>query len=157
MLGTAIAIAATVHENQRDKGGHAYILHPIRIMMRLRTEDEELMSIAVLHDAIEDSANLPEDKRLTLDALRDRGFSDRVLKALALLTHDPAVPYMDYIRGIGTNRDASIVKLEDLKDNSDLSRLKGLRQKDFERHEKYIRASAYLRAVMKVDSEITGF
>lgn len=54
MLGKAIAITSAVHQNQLDKGGHAYILHPIRIMMRLRTDDEELMTIAILHDVVED-------------------------------------------------------------------------------------------------------
>ncbi len=146
MLGTAIAIAATIHETQTDKGGNAYILHPIRIMMRLRTDDEELMSIAILHDVVEDSKGV-----VTLEFLKEKGFSDRVVTALTLLTHDKDVPYDQYIRRIATNRDATLVKLGDLKDNSDLSRLKGVRAKDFERHEKYIRAYTYLKEVSKAD------
>ena len=55
ILASAIALAAKGHEQQVDKGGHAYILHPLRMMMQLRTTDEELMSIAVLHDVIEDT------------------------------------------------------------------------------------------------------
>lgn len=146
MLGTAIAIAATIHETQTDKGGNAYILHPIRIMMRLRTDDEELMSIAILHDVVEDSKGV-----VTLEFLKEKGFSDRVVTALTLLTHDPKVPYDQYIRQIATNKDATTIKLGDLKDNSDLSRLKGVRAKDFERHEKYIRAYTYLKEVSKAD------
>lgn len=141
-LGTAIAIAAIAHETHKDKGGNAYILHPIRVMMRLRTDDEELMCVAVLHDVVEDS------DVWTLERLRERGFSGRVLMALELLTHsDPNESYMDYVKKISTNRDALRVKLEDLRDNSDITRLKGLREKDFARMEKYHRAFLYLKRV----------
>lgn len=148
LLGRAIAIASTVHEKQTDKGGKAYITHPIRIMMRLRTDDEELMQIAIMHDVIEDSHG-----EWTLDRLREEGFSERVLSALALLTHDPLVKYEDYIRQIATSRDATRVKLEDLRDNSDITRLKGLRPKDFERMEKYHRAHMFLRKTLEAASE----
>lgn len=68
LLGKAIAIAATAHQSATDKGGKAYILHPLRVMMRLRTDDEELMQIAVLHDVVEDSpvvtaGSTPSDPR----------------------------------------------------------------------------------------------
>jgi (p)ppGpp synthase/HD superfamily hydrolase len=140
-LGTAIRIAAEVHEQQRDKGGKAYILHPLRIMMRLRSDDEELLQIAVMHDVIEDSD-------YTVDVLRDRGFSERVCAALTLLTHAKYEPYESYIKKIASNRDAIRVKLEDLKDNSDLSRLKGVSEKDHKRHIKYNNAYMYLSSVL---------
>lgn len=139
MLGRAIALAARLHEKQRDKGGRAYILHPIRMMMRLRTDDEELMCIAVLHDVVEDHdvnfVELTSYYRL----------SPRVVGAISLLTHDPTEPYDEYVKRIATNRDAARVKLEDLRDNADITRLKGLREKDFERLEKYHRAFVFLR------------
>lgn len=147
MLGRAIAIASIAHQNQKDKGGNAYILHPMRIMMRLRTDDSELMSIAILHDVAEDS---PE---WTLDKLREEGFSERVLSALSLLTHDPYTSYEDYIKAIGTNPDARRVKMEDLRDNSDITRLKGISEKDFRRMEKYQRAFRYLQGVNSAASE----
>lgn len=143
-LGTAIAIAAQVHSDQLDKGGNAYILHPIRLMMRLRTDDEELMQIAILHDVVEDSEDW------SLSELLTRGFSSRVVAALALLTHDKADSYQEYIKKIGTNADATRVKLEDLKDNSDLSRLKGVTQKDFDRVIKYQKSYTYLKGVQKL-------
>lgn len=152
MLGKAIAIASAVHEAQHDKGGKAYIMHPIRIMMRLRTEDEELMQIAILHDVIEDSAGA-----WTIERLRETGFSERVCSALTLLTHDPLVKYEDYIRQIATNRDAIRVKMEDLRDNSDITRLKGLRPKDFERMEKYQRAHVFLRKTLEASTECGYF
>lgn len=142
-LATAIQIASTLHESQLDKGGAPYILHPIRIAMRLRTEDYELMAIAILHDAIEDSAGT-----LTLEDLKKKGFSTRVLAALEVLTHERgSMVYERYIQLIGANPDATLVKIEDLRDNSDITRLKGLRKKDFERLEKYSKAYIYLTKI----------
>ncbi len=138
-LNTAIHQATIAHEGQFDRGGHAYILHPLRIMYRLRTGDEELMSIAVLHDSPEDS-----NGKVTIDSLSALGAPYRVLKALELLTHDPSVDYMDYIRALQHNPDAVRVKLEDLRDNSDVTRLKGLRQKDFDRLARYSIAHSHL-------------
>lgn len=143
-LGHAIAIAATSHKDLRDKGGNAYILHPIRIMMRLRTSDEDLMIMAIMHDVIED------DPEWTLERLKEEGFSQRVIDGLRVLTHLKEDSYEDYIRKVGTNADAIRVKLEDLRDNSDLSRLKGITQKDFDRVIKYQKAYTYLKGVQKL-------
>lgn len=144
MLAKAIWMASEAHRDQLDKGGNAYILHPLRLMMGIqRWNDPELMIIAVLHDVYEDSVVFK------LDNLIEVGFSPRVAKALRLLTHDNAVPYDEYIRGIATCRDAILVKMEDLKDNSDITRLKGLRQKDFERLEKYQRAFVFLKTALE--------
>jgi (p)ppGpp synthase/HD superfamily hydrolase len=142
MFDKAVFIAAREHLGVRDKGGHAYILHPMRIAMRLRTSDEELMSIAILHDVIEDS-------KLTFEDLKAEGFSDRVIAALKLLTHQKGVSYDDYIDGMRGNRDALLVKREDLRDNSDITRLKGVSEKDFERMNKYIRSFAKVEAYLK--------
>jgi (p)ppGpp synthase/HD superfamily hydrolase len=136
MLDRAIKIATEAHMGIRDKGGKFYILHPLRIMMRLRTDDEELMSIAVLHDVVEDSG-------WSIENLRAEGFSERVLDALELLTHGDGVSYDEYIDRMRYNIDALRVKREDIRDNSDITRLKGIRQKDFARLEKYGRA--YIR------------
>ncbi len=142
MFDKAMFIAAREHLGVRDKGGHAYILHPMRIAMRLRTNDEELMSIAILHDVIEDS-------KLTFEDLKAEGFTDRVIEGLKLLTHQKGVSYDDYIDGMRGNRDALLVKREDLRDNSDITRLKGVSEKDFERMNKYIRSFAKVEAYLK--------
>ena len=141
-LALAISIAAKAHEPQEDKGGNAYILHPIRIMMRLRTDDQELMIIAILHDVIEDTY-------ITLDMLKTMGFSNRVLHALWHLTHQKEEPYQDYIERIALNVDAILIKLGDLKDNSDITRLKGLRPKDHERIAKYNTAYYFLKEALE--------
>ena len=137
MLGKAIALAAKIHEKQVDKAGMAYILHPMRIMMRLRTNDEELMQIAILHDVVEDSD-------LTIFDLDQMGFSLRVLRGVDGVTKEPRETYDAFIKRASTNPDSKIVKREDLRDNSDITRLKGLRHKDFERMEKYHKAFVYL-------------
>ena len=138
MLDKAIAIAAKEFEGKHDKGGNPYILHCLHVMHKVGPDDHELMIIAVLHDLVEDTP-------WTFTHLRNVGFSDRVIDALKLLTHDTDVPYEDYIKAIATNEDSRKVKLEDLKHNSDITRMKGLRKKDFDRLEKYHRSYEYLR------------
>lgn len=137
VLASAIALAASKHEDQIDKGGKAYILHPIRMMMRLRTNDEELMAIAILHDVVEDSD-------ITIGDLIALGYSIRIVAGVDALTRKDDETYDQFIKRCAQNRDAKLVKREDLRDNSDITRLKGLRQKDFERLEKYSRAFIYL-------------
>ena len=141
MLGKAIALAAQSFENVKDKGGQPYILHCLRVMDNLHTDDEELKCIAILHDVPEDDSR---DAEVVLRELRLLGFSERIIKALDLLTHRKGVPYDDYIKAISFNADATKVKLADLKDNSDITRLKGLTKKDFDRMEKYHRSYMYL-------------
>lgn len=138
-LGTAIALAAKVHRYQTDKGGKAYILHPMRVMMGLHTTDEELMMIAILHDVVEDS-----DGDVTFQDLRDMGFSERVIAGVDSVTKRDGEDYDTFIKRCALNPDGKIVKRGDIKDNSDVTRLKGLRQKDFDRLEKYARAYTYL-------------
>lgn len=139
MLTKAIAIAATRHEGQRDKGGKPYILHSLRVMngMMHKTDDEDILCAAVMHDVVEDCDE-------TLDTIRAEGFSDRTIELLHLLTHWDDLSYDEYIKIISTDRDAANIKMEDLKDNSNITRLKGLRKKDFERMERYHRAYVYL-------------
>jgi len=137
MLGEAITLAATVFATVNDKGGNPYILHCLQVMQWVDQTDSELMQIAVLHDVVEDTT-------VTLDDLYAMGFSPRVISAIAVLTHDDAVPYDEYITTIATNADAVKVKLADLRHNSDITRIKGLRKKDIERLDKYHRSYVFL-------------
>lgn len=138
-LGLAIKIAASAFLMKTDKAGKPYILHCLRVMHKLHSDDEELNTIAVLHDLLEDVSEL-----WSVDSLRTRGFSERVLQALLILTHKKGQTYEDYIKVVATNSDAVKVKLADLRDNSNITRLKGLRKKDFDRIEKYHKAYVYL-------------
>jgi len=133
MLGKAIALAANIHEGQKDKGGFDYILHPLRVMNGLNTTDKELCAIAVLHDAIEDSD-------LTEDDLREMKFPERVVVGVVALSKREGEDYETFIERCACNSDARLVKLQDLRDNSDITRLKGIKEKDLRRMEKYHRA-----------------
>lgn len=136
-LGIAIALASEGFKYKTDKAGEPYILHCLRVMNNLHTQDKEIQIMAILHDCVEDGV-------CTYTNLSDLGFSQRVIEGVRLLTHNKSTPYMDYIKMIATNKDATLVKLADLKDNSDISRLKGLTKADFDRMEKYHTAFTYL-------------
>lgn len=142
MLAKAIRIAAEAFEDTKDKGGKPYILHCLRVMNKMDQNDEELMSIAVLHDVSED---FPDE--YPISDLIGKGFSPRVISALLLLKHDKAISYDDYIKGIATNKDAVKIKLADLEDNTQITRLKGIGKKDLDRVEKYHRSYLYLSRI----------
>lgn len=137
MLGKAIAITSKAFDERFDKGGKPYILHCLQVMNWVDQSDEELMQIAVLHDLVEDT-------EFTFFDLRLLGFSERVVSALESLTHWGGEPYEEYINRVATNPDAVKVKLADLRHNSDITRMKGLREKDIARIEKYHRAFNFL-------------
>lgn len=65
------------------------------------------------------------------------GFPKPVTDALALMTHDMTVPYMDYVAKIKTNPIAKAVKLADLRHNSDTGRLEYVDEKVLRRIRKY--------------------
>jgi len=142
MLGKAIALAAKIHEGQKDKGGYAYILHPLRVMNGLNSTDKELCAIAVLHDTVEDSD-------LTEQDLREQGFPERVVVGVVAMSRRPGESYETFIERCACNSDARLVKLQDLRDNSDITRLKGISKQDLERMEKYHKAWVYLSGAQK--------
>jgi hypothetical protein len=131
MLEKAILIATNAHQGQVDKAGKPYILHPLRLMFSRQNETERIC--AVLHDVIEDTD-------ITLDYLRNQGFSEEVLAALDALTRRSNESYDEFISRIINNKIACYVKLADLCDNMDLSRIESPSKNDYERIEKYRRA-----------------
>jgi len=136
-LERAIAIAAEAHAGQTDKGGAPYILHPLRVMLSLATQDERIA--AVLHDVVEDSD-------WTFEALSAEGFGDAVVGALRCLTKQEGEPYEAFIARARANPIARRVKLADIADNSNLSRIPAPTAKDLARLEKYRKAAAALGA-----------
>jgi (p)ppGpp synthase/HD superfamily hydrolase len=130
-LERAILIAAQAHLGQRDKGGAPYILHPLRMMMRM--ESEAAMIAAALHDVVEDSA-------WTLEQLRDEGFSEEVLQAVDCLTRRDGETYDEFVARAGANAIARPVKIADLEDNMNVKRLGEMTPKDLARIEEYHRA-----------------
>lgn len=128
LLEHAIVIALESHKGQTDKGSKAYILHPLRLMLKMTTDEE--MIVAVLHDIVEDC-------EVTLDDLKAQGFPQNILDALASISKNVEECYEDYIQRVKKNPLAARVKVADLQDNMDLSRIVHPQQKDFERVKKY--------------------
>ncbi|WP_434570849.1 GTP pyrophosphokinase [Pseudomonas sp. Z3-8] len=136
ILDAAIALASKVHAGQVDKAGKPYILHPLRLMMRFDGLEEQLVSL--LHDVVEDGD-------VTLDELRELGISEAVVTAIDCLTKRQGESYEQFIARIRPNPLATQVKIADIHDNLDLTRLPVVRDKDLERAAKYHRALRYLQ------------
>ncbi|HLM59193.1 MAG TPA: HD domain-containing protein [Pyrinomonadaceae bacterium] len=140
----AILIAAQAHKGVKDKAGAAYILHPLRMMMRLNSEAE--MITAVLHDVVEDTRDNPEESKWTIEKLRAQGFSKEVLEAVECVTNREGEAYEKFIERAGKNPIARRVKIADLEDNMNIQRIGELKPKDLERLEKYHRSWRILTA-----------
>ena len=136
-LGRAISIAAEAHAGQKDRAGAPYILHPIRLMIQM--DSENAMMAAVLHDVVENSV-------WTLDDLRKEEFSNEVLNAVDSLTHrdKEGEDYWDYIQRAKSDPIAIKVKLADLEDNLNPDRLNEITEKDEKRFDRYRKAQEML-------------
>lgn len=138
-LSRMISLATERHAAQFDKGGRPYILHPLTVMHRLRTDDEELQCIAVGHDLIEDTET-------TAAELLSMGFSGRVVRGIIALTKYGS-DESEYHAAVKANPDAVRVKIEDLRHNSDIRRLKGVTPSDVARMIRYHEFYLELKAV----------
>ena len=126
-LSRMLVIATQRHEGQFDKGGVPYILHPLKVMHYVRSDDEEVQCIALGHDLVEDTfPNVAEGVAF----LRYHGFSERVIAGIVALTKVPGESFEAYKERVKANPDAVQVKMADLRHNSDIRRLKGVREKD---------------------------
>ena len=132
----AMRISFEAHKDQVDKTGIPYIYHPFHVAEQM--DDEITTCVALLHDVVEDSD-------VTLDDLIEQGFPQEVIDAVALLTHEDSVPYMEYVKRIKSNPVATKVKIADLEHNSDLTRLDHVDSAALERADKYRKAIITLR------------
>lgn len=139
MLNKAIEFANRAHAGQVDKSGAPYILHPLRVMMTRANEVERIC--AVLHDVVEDSD-------ITFEDLRGEGFSEDIITVLDCLTKRVGESYDDFIDRILVNETACHVKLADLCDNMDISRITNPTEKDIERIKKYQEATERISDVI---------
>ena len=129
-LARAIEIAASAHRNQVDKGGKPYILHPIRVMMSLNSENEKI--VGVLHDVVEDS------DEWGFERLRKEGFQENILSALKSVTKaSEAEDYQKFIKRAARNQIGRNVKIADIRDNLDVTRIDVLNERDLIRINKY--------------------
>lgn len=130
LLDKALLIATNAHHGHFDKGGAPYILHPLKVMHYLKSDDEELMAMALMHDVVEDTSTTYTD-------LREAGMTERVIAGVRALTKVPGETLDEYKERIFANKDAMRVKSADLRHNSDIRRLKGVTEKDIARIAKY--------------------
>ncbi|NLZ16862.1 MAG: HD domain-containing protein [Desulfobulbaceae bacterium] len=127
-LERAVAIAAQAHEGQKDKAGEPYILHPLRVMLRMHSEAGRI--VAVLHDVVEDS-------EYTLDDIRAEGFTEEVITALAAITKQAGEGRIEAAKRAARHPLARAVKLADNADNADLGRIPAPSAKDLARMDEY--------------------
>lgn len=141
MLAAMLLLATNRHHGQFDKGGSPYILHPLKVMYYLKTDDEELLCIALGHDLIEDTETNSAE-------LLDMGFSHRVVAGIEAMTKKKGESVESYKTRLLGNPDAIRVKMADLRHNSDIRRLKGVTEADVRRVEKYHKLFLELKAAM---------
>ena len=136
LLEKTLQIASKAHEGQTDKSGAPYIFHPIRVANRCSTDDERI--VALLHDTIEDT-------EVTAEYLLIEGFPRNIVDAILSVTRNKDESYEDFIKRARLNSIGKQVKLHDLEDNMDITRLNELTEKDIHRLNKYLKAYKYLK------------
>ena len=127
-LEQAISLAAKQHEGQVDKANAPYILHPLRVMLNVPTIEHKI--VAVLHDILEDTETTIED-------LYQFGFQEHIIDAIVALTKKQGETRLEASQRARQNPIARVVKLADINDNMDLSRIQSPTVKDFERLKEY--------------------
>ena len=138
MIEDAIVLAVESHRGQRDKANQPYILHPLRVMFRLDTEEERI--VGVLHDVVEDS-------EITLDDLRQMGYSEQIVQAIDHLSRRADETYEQFVKRTARHPLARRVKVADLEDNMDIRRYPSLNDKIIESLKRYHQAWRKLKGL----------
>ena len=108
-LESAIEIAMQFHKCQKDMNGEPYILHPLRVMMKMGTFEEKV--VGVLHDVLEDT-------ECSIEYINARcEFSKDIVDALLAITRMSGEKYFEYVERLNKNSLARKVKVADLVDN----------------------------------------
>ena len=141
LVGKAARIAAQAHEAQVDKAGEAYVLHPMRMALRCRTDAERV--VALLHDVVEDSP-------WTLSQLAAEGFPPEIIAGVDGMTHRDGESYEAFVERAAQDPLAAYVKRLDLEDNMNVLRLGEVTEKDLARLQKY---HAAYRRLLKLRSD----
>lgn len=137
LLELAIEVATQAHKGQLDKGGNPYILHPQAVAATLDSTENKI--VAYLHDVVEDT-------EITIEDLKEMGFSYRIVNSIRILTKSKDISYEDYLKSVKKDSNAWHVKMADIKHNMDISRIPEPTAKDFARIEKYKKALAFLES-----------
>jgi (p)ppGpp synthase/HD superfamily hydrolase len=141
MLNKMLVLTTNKFSGVFDRGGAPYILHCLKVMYYVKSDDEELQCIALGHDLVEDTD-------VTYADLREMGFTERVIVGIRAMTKVPGETNDEYMERIKACPDAIRVKLADLRHNSDIRRLKGVTEKDIKRIEKYHKMHLILRELV---------
>lgn len=136
LLEKALRIAVEAHAGQVDKSGKPYIFHPLRVCCRCFTDEEKM--VALLHDTIEDT-------EITTEDLLSEGFPPYIVEAILSISRNEDETYEEFVKRTGLNPLGRAVKLHDLEDNMDISRLEQVTEKVLDRLNKYIKAYRYLK------------
>jgi (p)ppGpp synthase/HD superfamily hydrolase len=129
-VAAARALATKAHEGQTDKAGLPYITHPERVALRM--ESPELQVIGWLHDTVEDTT-------LTVKDIAER-FGPETAASVDAISRRDGEKWSGYLDRVAANPMARQVKISDLIDNSNLSRIPHVTLKDVERQKKYNKA-----------------
>lgn len=140
-LNKALVLASIFHNGIKDKGGNNYILHPLKVMDNLKVKEEKCRIVAILHDILEDTI-------ITISDLRELGFSEDIIDALDCLSRRENETYKEFIKRVGTNDIAIYVKLADLQNNLDISRIPNPTEQDHKRMIKYKKYCGYLLSLI---------
>lgn len=130
LIYKALEIATALFKHDKDKGGYPYLIHLLYVYRHVDTLDQKV--VALLHDTIEDKNISPKD-------LLDMGFPKHIVEDIAILSRNlVGSDYSGYIDNIVANGsyNALCVKVADLRNNMDMSRIKDPTIKDYERVEK---------------------
>jgi (p)ppGpp synthase/HD superfamily hydrolase len=149
LLERAIALAVDVHDGHRDGDGRPYVLHPLRVMARVETDDERV--VALLHDTVETGGD-----RASFERLRAQGFPEAIVAAVECLTRRDGESYEDFVARIAPNRLARRVKLADIADNIDLLHRTDVSDEELPGFRMRLRYWHRLRAVDGIDGERHG-
>lgn len=136
-LQLAIRIATEAHHGQVDKAGKPYIDHPMRVMRAVSSPEAKI--VAALHDVVEDCPSWP------IERLKAAGFSQEIIDAINSVTRHGGETYEEFVERAAANPIGRLVKIADLEDNSDMSRISEPTAKDHDRAARYARALDRLR------------
>ena len=145
LIDKSLEIITCLFNDKLDKGNSPYVLHLLKVYQGVNTYEEKI--VALLHDVLENTDTTKED-------LEELGFDKIIIDAILVLTKKKGEDYRDYIERIinSNNKLAMNVKLEDLKCNMDIKKIKNPTTNDYERiHKRY--EPAYDRILNKLNEE----
>ena len=133
ILQDAEQLAYKYFKDKKDRGGNPYMQHLRFVKNHCLTYDGQI--VGILHDILEDTD-------CSISELREVIIREDLIQAIQLVSRKQSEKYSDYIRRIidSKNINAIEVKLHDLENNMDITRLKSIEQKDIDRIRKYKKA-----------------